>query len=147
LLVGDIDENNPTCISKNILEEWISAGNVEFKGYQTNMAHIFKNSNLVCLPSYREGCPKSLLEAASTGRAIVTTNAPGCKELVIHGKTGYLVDVKEIKDLADKIGDLITNPDKRKAMGIEARKYMEQNFSTEIVNQQFLKAYNNLLAS
>ena len=86
------------------------------------------------LPSYREGTPKTVLEAMSSGRAIITTDAPGCKETVKDGVNGYLVPVRDSKSIVSKMEELILNPDRIKEMGTEGRRIVEERFDVNIVN-------------
>jgi glycosyltransferase involved in cell wall biosynthesis len=98
------------------------------------------------LPSYREGLPKVLLEAASCGRPIIATDVPGCRETVHNGENGILVPLKNSIALASAIKELINNPEKRKSMGMNGRRLVESEFSEEIVVNLTKKAYQELLA-
>jgi len=99
-LVGDADMENPASIPRRQLKEWTDEGVVEWWGQRDDMPNVFCQSALVCLPSYREGLPKALLEAASCGRAIVTSDVPGCREIVCHGDNGLLVPGRDAAALA-----------------------------------------------
>ena len=144
-IVGDIDIENPSSLIKKDVESFQRYRNVNFKGYQRNIQTIFTKSNIICLPSYREGMPLSLLEAAATGRAIVTTNVPGCRDAIIQDKTGLTVPVKSIKQLARAINFLINNPNIRLQMGKDGRKLAEKQFDAEIIIKEHLKIYKQLL--
>ena len=96
------------------------------------------------MPSYREGLPKSLIEAAAAGRAVVTTNVPGCRDAIIPNKTGLLVPVKNSQKLADALQWMIDNPKERLAMGKAARKFAEKEFSIKKVVQNHLDIYQEL---
>ena len=106
------------------------------------MSKLILSSNIVVLPSYREGLPKFLIEAAASGRAVVTTNVPGCKDAIHEGVTGLLVPVKDAKALADAISDLITSPELRRKMGRAARKMAEERFDIKKVVDTHLRIYN-----
>ena len=110
------------------------------------MHEVLPKASIICLPSYREGLPKVLLEAASCSRPIIATDVPGCREIVHNGKNGILVPIKNSNSLANAIKELIDNPEKRKSMGTNGRRLVENEFSEEIVVSQTLKVYQELLA-
>jgi glycosyltransferase involved in cell wall biosynthesis len=145
VLVGAPDPGNPTAVPIEVLERWQREGTVEWWGYQENMPEILSQANVVCLPSYREGLPKVLIEAAACGRAIVTTDVPGCREVVCHGRNGLLVAVRDSKCLAAALQTLIENPVKRQRMGREGRALAITDYSIDCVIEQTLKLYARLL--
>ncbi|MFI5420722.1 MAG: glycosyltransferase family 4 protein, partial [Nitrososphaerales archaeon] len=100
VLVGRLDLDNPAAIADSQLRKWVNTGIVEWWGHRDDMAVVFAEAHLVCLPSYLEGLPKVLLEAAACGRAIVTTDVPGCRDVVKHGSNGLLVPPKDANSLA-----------------------------------------------
>ena len=102
-------------------------------------------SHIICLPSYREGFPKTLIEAAAAGRAVVTTDVPGCRDAIIPNKTGLLVPVQNSKKLADALQWLIEHPKERIIMGQAGRKFAEQEFAIEKIVQSHLDIYQELL--
>lgn len=144
-LLGDRDPGNPTSVSLEMLEDWKKEGCVELPGFSNDVAKEYSRANIVCLPSYREGLPKSLLEAAACGRAVITTNVPGCRHAIEPDKTGLLVPVMDARSLADAIQTLVENPAMRKAMGQEGRKLAERAFSADIIVAQHLEIYRELL--
>ena len=146
VLVGENDSENPASISNRQLNEWNELDTVEWWGVKTDMHKVLAQSSIVCLPSYREGLPKVLLEAASCGRVIIATDVPGCREIVHNGENGALVPLKNANSLASAIKKLINNPGKRKIMGTNGRRLVENEFSEEIVVSQTLKIYQELLA-
>jgi glycosyltransferase involved in cell wall biosynthesis len=146
VLVGDSDPENPASISNTQLSEWHELGIVEWWGERGNMHEMLTQAHIVCLPSYREGLPKVLLEAASCGRPIIATDVPGCREIVRDGENGILVPLKDPDLLASAIKELINNPEKRKSMGKNGRRLVEREFSEGIVVSQTLKVYQELLA-
>jgi len=111
-----------------------------------NMHEVLTQARIVCLPSYREGLPKVLLEAASCGRPVIATDVPGCREIVHNGENGVLVPPYKVESIADAIKDLVNNPEKRKNMGVNGRKLVENEFSEEIVVAKTLKLYKKMLA-
>lgn len=128
-LVGDLDPQNPDALSRAELDVLVADGHVEAWGFRADMAAVFAQCHVVCLPSYREGLPKALIEAASAGRAIVTTDAPGCSEVVEHGINGLLVPVRDSAALADAIGRLLQDDVGRRKMGAAGRRRAEAEFS------------------
>jgi glycosyltransferase involved in cell wall biosynthesis len=145
VLVGVPDPQNKGCISEACLKEWVRSGAVEWWGKRENMPETLSEANVVCLPSYREGIPKVLMEAAACGRAIVTTNAPGCSYVVRNGENGFLVPVKDSRALAAAISVLLQSPSLRKQMGAAGRKRAVLEFSEEQVISQTLHTYTEVL--
>ena len=145
VLVGDSDPENPASIPNAQLSEWHELGIVEWWGERGNMHEMLTQAHIVCLPSYREGLPKVLLEAASCGKPIIATDVPGCREIVHDGENGILVLLKNSIALASAIKELIDNSEKRKSMGINGRRLVESEFSEEIVVSQTLEVYQELL--
>jgi glycosyltransferase involved in cell wall biosynthesis len=143
-LAGSPDPGNITSITEMELSDWSKDGFVETLGYRTDIPDIFANSNIVVLPSYREGLPKALVEAAACGRAVVTTDVPGCRDAIEPGATGLLVPVRDASGLADAIQFLIENPDRRKQMGTSGRALAEREFAIEKVVDAHLAIYREL---
>jgi glycosyltransferase involved in cell wall biosynthesis len=146
VLVGETDPGNPTAVSVDQLRRWADAGHVEWWGKRDNMQEVLAQSHVVCLPSLREGVPKVLIEAAACGRPIVATDAPGCREIVRHGKNGLLVPVKNSTALADALRVMVQNPDVRHTMGRKGREIVVEEFSSERVINETLNVYRELLA-
>ena len=144
LLVGSVDPGNPESISVEQLEEWNRSGVVKWLGERADIAQLLTESHIAVLPSYREGLPKSLIEAAAVGRAIVTTDVPGCREVVKDGENGFLVPAKDAKKLAEAIQKLINNPKLLTSMGKKSRLMAEQEFSIQQIVEQTLKLYKTL---
>jgi glycosyltransferase involved in cell wall biosynthesis len=145
VLVGAPDPDNPGCIPERQLGEWAKSGDVEWWGQQTEMPDVLNRSHLVCLPSYREGLPKVLLEAGACGRAIVTTDAPGCSRVVRHGENGLLVPTKDSRALVDAIESLLLDRVRRLEMGVAGRKRAVAEFSEGKIARQTLDVYAGLL--
>lgn len=146
VLVGDNKTENPSVISTSQLEEWQKNKIIEWWGRRDNMQNVFSNAHIVCLPSYREGLPKVLIEAAASGKPIVTTNVPGCREVVTDGYNGLLVSPRDSKTLTTALKKLIANRKLRVKMGIKGRKIAEQQFSIEKIVGQILEIYSTLLS-
>ena len=144
-LYGKPDEKNPRSISLEQLNRWDEEPAVCYEGYRKDMVSVLQKANIVCLPSYREGLPKALLEAASVGRPIITTDAPGCREVVEHGQNGYLVPVKDVNQMADKIRELVANPELRKRFGRKGRQKVIRNLSVDKVVRETLELYDSLM--
>jgi glycosyltransferase involved in cell wall biosynthesis len=146
VLVGEGDSENPSAIPHSKLKEWHEQGDVEWWGRRNNMPEVFAQSSVVCLPSfYGEGVPKVLIEAASCGRAIVTTDTPGCREIVKDGVNGLLVPPGDVAAVADAIKQLIDSPELRSKMAAKGRELVEREFSLKKVNTETLQVYKDLL--
>jgi glycosyltransferase involved in cell wall biosynthesis len=146
LLAGDIDGNNLTGLNLNDLNKIKDEGYVEIIGYHKDIPTLYARSHIICLPSYREGFPKSLIEAAAANRAVVTTDVPGCRDAIIANKTGLLVPVKNSQKLADALQWLIEHPTKRITMGVAGRKLAEKEFRIEKIVLNHLDIYHDLLS-
>jgi glycosyltransferase involved in cell wall biosynthesis len=146
LLVGDRDPGNPASVPLSQLEEWAREGVVEWLGYRDDVAEIFASSHIVCLPSYREGLPKVLIEAAACGCAIVASDVPGCREIVMNGHNGLLVPVRDPIALADAVWTLAQDEALRKEMAQKGRALAVSEFSVEKVVRETLSVYGELLA-
>lgn len=147
LLVGTPDVENPNTVKQTEIDQWVSEGIINYLGHRNDIPDVFSNCNIVCLPSfYGEGVPKVLIEAASCGRAIVTTDNPGCRDAVIEGETGLTVPVRNSKKLAEALIQLIGNAQLRLSMGQKARKFAEQEFDVNSVVEKHLEIYSSLIA-
>lgn len=143
-LVGDADPGNPTSLTVEELADLRRLGDVVLMGYRDDISDIFASSNLVVLPSYREGLPKVLMEAAACGRAVVTTDVPGCRDAIEPNVTGLLVAVRDYVALASAMETLINDSSLRKRMGEQGRELAEVEFSIEKVSQAHLDVYEAL---
>ncbi len=144
ILAGTADYENPSAISKEVIKNWVSEGVVEWLGNVDNMPELYSKASIVCLPSYREGMPKALLEAAAAGCAIITTNAIGCREAIKPGVNGDLVPVGSINHLVDSIEVLIDNPSTVKMYGKNGQKLAKEFFDINVVLKQVLSIYEEL---
>lgn len=145
VLVGDPDHDNPTSVPESTLRAWHGKNGVEWWGQRDDMPAVFHAAHIACLPSYREGLPKSLLEAAACGLPIVTTDAPGCREIVRDGDNGFLVPVHDAQALAIALRGLIDNPVLRAEMGLRSRGIVLAEFSREQVIAETLAVYQELI--
>lgn len=141
VLAGAADPDNPAGLPEAQLRTWHDEGSIEWWGQRDDMADVLRRAHIVCLPSYREGLPKVLVEAAASGRAIVATDAPGCREVVRHEWNGLLVPVRNALALAQAIGRLLADPAERERMGARGRERVEEQFSERYVIQQTLAVY------
>lgn len=136
-LVGWIDDN-PNAIRQDELDGWISEGLFHYWGKLSDVKPAIAASSIYVLPSYREGTPRTVLEAMAMGRPIITTNAPGCRETVIDGYNGYLIPIKSVSELANAMEKFILNPELIYKMGAASRKFAEEKFDVNAVNQTML---------
>ena len=141
VICGEIDYESKDHISNELLNYWIELGVIEYWGFSDNIEEIVKNSTIVVLPSYREGLPKSLCEAAACGRPVITTNVPGCRDAIIPNKTGFLMELRNKNQLVEKIKILINNPKILKEMSINARKLAENKFDKNKIVKEHLAIY------
>jgi len=140
-LVGSIDKGNPKAIQKEQIDLWRKEGVVEWEGYISEVVKVISESNIVCLPSYREGLPKSLIEAAACGRAVVTTDVPGCNYAIQPEISGVLVPAHDSKSLADALIRLIKDDSLRFEMGKAGRAFAEKEFTIQKVVDIHLDIY------
>ena len=145
-LAGDLDLNNPTSLNIKDLNNLKNESCIDILGFQKNISSLYARSHIICLPSYREGLPKTLIEAAAASRAVVTTDVPGCRDAIIPNNTGLLVPVKNSRKLADALQWLIEHPKERIKMGKAGRKLAEKDFQIEKIVKNHLKIYQELIA-
>lgn len=140
-LLGFLDVANPAAISQQQMNAWVAEGAVRYLGMSDNVREEIAQADCVVLPSYREGTPRALLEAAAMARPIVTTDSVGCRDVVDDGVNGFLCKPKDPFDLADKMGCIVsmTNAE-REAMGLRGREKVERQFDEEIVIRKYLQA-------
>jgi glycosyltransferase involved in cell wall biosynthesis len=145
VLAGAGGYDNPSAIGDEQLRSWQAEGVVQWKGHVEDMIPLYKAASIVCLPSYREGMPKALLEAAAAGCAVVTTDVPGCREAIVAGVTGDLVPVADSNALALTLFALIQDPARRQAYGEMGRQRAIEKFSVDAVVFQTLELYKELV--
>lgn len=146
LIAGEPDLLNPAGIPDDQIQSWVHEGLVEYVGFVANMPELLARCHIACLPSYREGLPKSLIEAAASGRAIVTTDVPGCREVVRDGDNGLLVSARDTSGLADALERVILDSRLRMEMGRKGRDRMEREFGLDAVIAQTLALYRDVSA-
>lgn len=132
-LVGDLDDN-PDSVSRAELEAWVASGDVEYLGYLDDVRPAIAAASVYVLPSYREGTPRTVLEAMAMGRPVITTDAPGCRETVVEGDNGYLVPVKSVDALAEAMRRFLEDPGLIETMGRRGRRLAESKYDVQRVN-------------
>ncbi len=140
-LLGFLGVQNPAAISSEQMKEWTDQGFVKYLGVSDDVREHIASADCIVLPSYREGTPRTLLEAAAMGKPIITTDVVGCKEVVEHGVNGFLCEVKNAQDLSLKMKEmLLLSEGQRRMMGENGRLKMEKEFDENIVIQKYLQA-------
>jgi glycosyltransferase involved in cell wall biosynthesis len=145
ILVGRRDEHNPAAIPEIRLKEWVKEGVVEWWGHREDMPAVYAAAVLVVLPSYREGLPKVLLEAAACGKAMVATDVPGCREIVRDRFNGLLVFPRDSVSLAAAIEELLSDREAREVMGQRSRTRVMAEWSGPRINEQVLGLYHDMV--
>ena len=147
LLAGASDPGNPAAVPEETILSWQTEGLVEWLGHVSEMPALLARADMVVLPSYREGLSKSLIEAAACARPLITTDAPGCRQVVTHEVNGLLVPVRDAKALARAIARLQDDPALARRLGQAARQKALTEFDERIVIAQTLTVYSELVAS
>ena len=143
LLIGDPDPTNPTSVAQEEIETWVADGAIEWQPYRHDISAALAALHVVALPSYREGFPKTIIDASAAGRVSVTTDVPGCRDAIVNGVTGLLCPAKDGAGLADAIDTLILDRDRCVAMGKAARQYAEAHFDVREVTALHLEIYRD----
>jgi glycosyltransferase involved in cell wall biosynthesis len=146
-LVGAPDPHNPSSIDESELRGWEQGGKVKWLGHRTDIAEIWRLADVAVLPSYREGTPKALLEAAACARPIVTTDVVGCRQVIEHGIEGFIVPARASEGLGAAMQRLAKDADLRHKMGLAARKRAEERFGQERVVAMHFEIYRALMGS
>lgn len=145
-LLGFLDVMNPAAISRAQMQAWVGEGDVNYLGVSDDVRTEIALADCIVLPSYREGTPRTLLEAAAMGRPIITTDAVGCREVVDDGVNGYLCKVRDAGDLAAKMEQMLSlSPEQRSEMGQRGRAKMVAEFDEQIVIKKYLAAIEEIL--
>ncbi len=145
VLVGDLEKENPSKIKKHQVMSWVKQNIIEYWGFKSNMSKILNLATIVVLPSYREGFPKVLMEAAACGRPSITTDVPGCRDAVVNNHTGVLVPVRNYKRLAIEIKKLLNDKSRMKKMSLNSRKYALKNFDINNIVNLHMDIYRRIL--
>ena len=145
-LLGFADVENRTAISRHQVQEWVEEGVVDYLGHAADVRPFIAAADCIVLPSYREGMPRVLLEAAAMAKPLVATDVPGCRHLVQNGKNGFLCTVRDAQSLADTMLKMVRLPaDERQRMGAFARSNVEEEFDERIVIDRYLLAVSDAL--
>jgi len=147
-LLGFLDVKNQTAVPREDVEAWVQEGIIEYLGTSDDVRPFLAAADCVVLPSYREGTPRSLLEAAAMAKPLIATDVPGCREVVQDGVNGYLCEVRNSNDLADKMMKLTALPlDLRVQMGCQSRNIAETRFDEQIVIRKYLQVVDDVTGS
>ncbi len=146
VIVGKLDTENPDCISFSLLSNLIKNNFIEYWGFSKNISKTIQKCSIVVLPSYREGFPKILMEAAACGRPIITTNVPGCRDAIIPNKSGLLVPLKDPSFLASEISRLLGDFSLLTSMSKAGRELAESKYDLKIVVEKHMKIYSELMS-
>ncbi len=144
VIAGSADYDNPSAVNEKKILSWVSENWVEWVGHVNSMPELFLKSKIVCLPSYREGMPKALLEAAAAACAIVTTNVPGCREAIEIGVTGDIVPVRDSRSLASALIELIADQERCERYSYNGRRRAVEKYSIETVLESTFSIYKEL---
>ncbi|MCB1484334.1 MAG: glycosyltransferase family 4 protein [Hyphomicrobiaceae bacterium] len=144
-LVGEPDADNPASVTQGEIDKWVAEGTIEHWGFRSDMPNVYREATIVCLPSYREGLPRVLLEAAASGRAVVTTDVPGCRDVVSNGVNGWLARPRDVDTLADALRSALTDSVLRARYVAEGRRQVEEHYAANIIIAQTLAIYEELL--
>lgn len=147
-LLGGLDEGHARSISKSELDGWIDQQLVIYTDHQSDIRTLMSRADVVVLPSYREGTPRTLLEGGAMGKVLLASNVPGCREVVKDGYNGFLFEPQNPQDLAQKIEDyLLLSSQDQNTMGINSRKWVESTFDEQIVINAYFEKINQVTAA
>ncbi len=144
-LIGEPDIHNPESVSLTHIKEWENLGFIEYWGRQENMLEVYNKADLVCFPSYHEGLPKALLEAASCELPIVAYDVPGSREVVIDNENGFLVPFKDEDALFIALMKLVVNPKLRRRMGLVGRQIVLENFTEDKITSETIDVWEEVI--
>ena len=145
LVAGALDDGNRSSLTPAELAELRAEPRIRCLGHVSDMRGLYASSDLVVLPSWREGLSRALIEAAAMERPIITTDVPGCRDVIDHGRSGLLVPVKDADALRLAIGLLLEQPDLARQFGLAARRKVMQEFAVSLVNERTLATYKRLV--
>ncbi|UVE44003.1 glycosyltransferase family 4 protein [Pseudomonas chlororaphis] len=141
VMLGGLDESNPGGLTAEGVRTLINEGLVDHRGHVDDVVSWLSASSIFVLPSYREGVPRSTQEAMAVGRAVITTDVPGCRDTVVNGVNGFVVPPWSAKDLAEKMMFFINNPDQIEIMGLQSHRMAQQDFDAAIVNERLMSYF------
>jgi len=145
-LVGKPDLDNRSSVTQTEIDAWVAEGAVEYWGWREDMANVLSQTDIVCLPTfYGEGLPKTLLEGAASGCALIATDIPGCREVVRHGETGWLIPTQDVSALVAALEEAIGQPALRQRFGAAARELVSSHLTLAGVAQETLLVYKELV--
>lgn len=147
LLAGTVDPGNPTSLSEEELQKFLSGSGVEWIGFQKDMPTLLSQSDIFCLPSYHEGLSVALLEAAAAENALIASNIPGCREICQHEKTGLCVEPRSIESLSRALEKLLQDDEYRKNLASKAREFVRENYDHKLVSKEVLNLYSKLCSA
>lgn len=146
IVVGEPDPSNPSSIPESQIQSWTDEGIIEYWGRRDDMPAVLAAADIVCLPTYyREGMPRVLIEAAACGRPAITTDMPGCRDIVVDGTTGLLVAPRDVDGLVLAIERLAADPGLRSTLGLAAREHAVRHFPLDAVLASTLAVFDELL--
>jgi len=145
VLVGEADPENPAAITREQLLRWHREGHIEWWGHRSDMPEVLAGAHVACLPSYREGLPKTLLEAAACGLPLIATDVPGCREIAVHEETALLVPPRDSVALAEAMLRLVSDAELRRRLGAAGRQRVMENFSTDHITGETIALYRELI--
>lgn len=143
IVVGDIDERNTSSITRHDINQYASYSNINFLGNRSDVNLIYSNSHVACLPSYREGLPKSLIEASASGLPIITTDVPGCRQIISNGSGGFLVQPKSSISIYESILRCLEDREGLDSMGRFNRRHAEKFYSESAIFQRYSDLYSS----
>ena len=145
LIAGEPDPANPASVSREEAREWCNEPGITWLGHVEDITSLWRRSHIAALPSHREGLPKSLLEAAASGRPLIAADAPGCREIVVHERTGLLVPIEDPPALADAIEKLALSKELRADYGAAARQLVVEKMSAQSIGAATVALYETCL--
>src|SRR5262249_26573753 len=145
IIAGNPDPANPASVSLGEVEQWITRPGITWLGHIDDIISLWRSCHLAVLPSHREGLPGSLLEAAACGRHLIATDAPGCREIVINGETGFLVPIEDATALSQAILRLAQSSELRSRFGHAARRLVVDKLSARIIGRSIVELYDQLI--
>ncbi|MBR0896500.1 glycosyltransferase family 4 protein [Bradyrhizobium tropiciagri] len=145
IIAGNPDSANPSSVSREEIDAWVARPGITWLGHIDNIVSLWRASHIAVLPSYREGLPGALMEAAACGRPLIATDTPGCREIVLSNQTGLLVPLEDPAALSAAILQLAESPELRASYGAAARRRVSERFSARIIGHAITRLYGDIL--